>query len=359
MAARTSEQLDRPGLLHRAFSAGCTRLGVVSLHAGAGARTVVESAVAELHGSGIPAGVTRAPRVALEAGSERDQVTRIRLPEGTWVATTERLADTENRLELVEATGCSTALGDLNIYRVIDPGEVSVYGPDDPGSMDAVFRRLEEQSGGLVIADGAWERRSFVAPDLTQALIVVVGSGYSGNPRRSAAAVAYVIETLTLRRCPEAAMRAWRGVGSGRAAVAIDAGGDWLGTFPAEADPTETIERLGSRIDRIVLPDGLEDAFLAPLSRSTFRCTLVIYDSTRLLVAPLYLKAWLKKGGQVEVVEPINLLAVATNPTNRTGPDAGADEFHRLVTEALPDIPVHDVRLEARKKERKPIWKIW
>ncbi len=359
MTTKTSEQVDCPGLLQRAFSAGCTRLGVISLHAGAGARTVVESAVAELHGSGIPTGVTRAPRVALEAGSDRDQITRIQLPEGTWVATTERLADTENRLELVEPIGCTTALGDLNIYRVINAGEVSVYGPDDPGSMDAVFRRLEEQSGGLVIADGAWERRSFAAPDLTQALIVVVGSGYSGNPSRSAAAVAYLVETLTLQRCPETAMRAWRGIESGRAAVAIDTGGNWLETFPADTDPTETIERLGSRVDRIDLPDGLEDAFLAPLSRSAFRCTLVIYDSTRLLVAPLYLKAWLKKEGRIEVVEPINLLAVATNPTNRTGPDAGADEFHRLVTEALPEIPVHDVRLEAQRKERKPIWKIW
>ena len=64
-------------------------------------------------------------------------------------------------------------------------------------------------------------------------------------------------------------------------------------------------------------------------------------------------------GGRVAVMEPMHVLAIATNPTNPDGPDADPAAFRRLVADAVPGVAVHDVRLEAGAPEERPRWKFW
>ena len=98
---------------------------------------------------------------------------------------------------------------------------------------------------------------------------------------------------------------------------------------------------------------------MIPLVRSQLRCTIVVRDATRINVSPVYYKAWLKGRGRIQVVRPLRLLAVATNPWNPAGPDADPAEFRAAVATALPDLPVHDVVLEGDSGEKKPAWKFW
>ena len=71
--------------------------------------------------------------------------------------------------------------------------------------MKAVLARLTELSGGLVFVDGGWERRSFAAPGVSDGVIIVLAAGYSATPDRSAAAARYLVETLSVPPCEEAA----------------------------------------------------------------------------------------------------------------------------------------------------------
>jgi len=112
-------------------------------------------------------------------------------------------------------------------------------------------------------------------------------------------------------------------------------------------------------VSAILLPHGLNDEFMIPLVRSTFRCTLIVRDATRISLAPIYSRAWLKGEGRIRVVRPLRLIAVATNPINHLGPDADPWEFRRLVESALPGVPVHDVLLESEDERPRPAWKFW
>ena len=103
----------------------------------------------------------------------------------------------------------------------------------------------------------------------------------------------------------------------------------------------------------VAVPEGLHDGLLAPLVRSALRCSLVVRDPTRFRAAPVYLKAWLKGRGRLQVVRSARLLAVTTNPINPTGPDADPAAFRELVSEAAGTLPVHDVVLEANGSKRK------
>ena len=350
-----SIQTAGPDLVQRALESGVKRLAVISLHAGAGARTVVETVAAGAVTRGHGVGVTCVPRIGREA-DEADRFTGINLPEGAIAATAASVLEDGGPLDPLERIDCGAPPGEMGICRVLRPSEVPLYGPDDTKALDAVLRKLETWSRGLVLVAGAWERHAFAAPDVTQAAVLAVGAAYSGTPERSAAAVRYAVEIFSLERCGFPVDRAFRDASVQHASVAVDRNGEPLCEVAGRIAP---LEALGKDLAAILITDYLADALLTALVRSEVRCTLVVKDPTRVRVSPVYYTAWIKGGGQVAVMEPTRVLAIATNPVNPDGPDAEPESFRRLVAEVVPEIAVHDVRLESAAVDERPRWKFW
>jgi hypothetical protein len=346
---------DEPNLLERAFAAGCTRLAVISLHPGAGARTVLQCAASEFHKRGISLGLTRAPRLPLEA-LHSGAVMPIRVPEGTIVATTP-VPEQESMLEPLGPVFGRTALGELRLYRARQSARLRLYGPDDEASMREALERLDEMSGGLALADGAWERRSFAAPGGAQAVVLVAGAGFSGLPERSAAALRHYAEILDLEQADQTVLDAWPRVEAQGSAGLLEAGSRELALAGSSGEELATdLTAMSLQRPVVLLPQGLHDDLLGPLSRSSLRCTLVVRDPTCFRAAPIYYRSWRRGGGAIRVIEPVRVMAVATNPVNGSGPDAHPERFRKLVSDAVPDLPVHDVVLESERSTNPGLW---
>jgi hypothetical protein len=365
MFDRKTKEPAGPTLLDRVVKSGVQRVAILGLHAQAGTRTVLASLVREISARSLPLALTSSPRLPLEQeeGADPHPVTRMIVPAGAWVATSAPppVGEAVAKLERVETTGWTTTLGPVNIFRVVTSGEADLHGPGEPDSMKAVLARLFELSNGLVLVDGGWERRSFAAPGITEGVILVLAAGYSATPDRSAAAARYLVETLSVPPCDEAARDAWDETASKGATALLDARGRAMGVMPPGlVDPVPALKTEdGGPVATVVLPHGLNDDFMIPLVRSPLRCTLVVRDATRINVSPVYYKAWLKGRGRIQAVRSLRLLAAATNPWNPAGPDADAVEFRRVVATALPDMPVHDVVIESGGERSKPVWKFW
>jgi hypothetical protein len=354
-----------PTLLDRVVKSGSQRIAILGLHPQAGTRTVLASLVRDIGARSWPLALTSAPRLPLEEeeGADPHPVTRMIVPEGAWIATSAPppTGDGTAKLEMVETTDWSTTLGPVSVHRVLSGGEADLHGPGEPESMKVVLARLGELSKGMVLVDGGWERRSFAAPGVTDGIVIVLAAGYSATPERSAAAARYLVETLSVPPCDEAARDAWDETASKGATALLDARGRPAGVMPPGlVDPVPGLRTPdGGPVSTVVLPHGLNDEFMIPLVRSPLRCTLVVRDATRINVAPVYYKAWLKGRGRIQVVRPLRVIAAATNPWNPSGPDADPSEFRQTVAAALPDVPVHDVVLESDGERGKPVWKFW
>ncbi len=363
MFERRARQRDGPLLIDRVVASGCRRVAILGLHPGAGSRTVVISLLRGVQERSWPVALTSAPRVPLEADETGGpDITRIAVHEGACVATAAPPPEgTEAAFELIEGTGFLTPLGETCVYRLSRGGEVGLFGPGDPEDMKAVIARLGEVGGGLVLVDGGWERRAFAAPGTSDGIVLVVGAGYSASVERSAAAARYVVETLRVPPCGEAARAAWQETGSRGAAALLDRRGEPVGVLPPGLDnPVPALRAADGRpVATVVLPHGLNDELMIPLVRSKVRCALVVRDATRIHVSPVYFKAWLKSRGTIQVVRPVRLIAVATNPVNPTGPDADPWAFRDAVAQALPDLHVHDVVLESSEGSSRRPWKFW
>lgn len=363
MFDRKPKQPEGPLLIERVMESGARRVAILGLHPWAGARTVLAALVAQVQRREFALGVTSVPRLPPEAEMiTADPVTRIPLPEGVLVATAEGAAGSSHgALEPVEPTQWRTPLGTIHIYRVVRDAEVDLYGPDEAGALTEIIQRLEDLSGGIVLVDGGWDRRAFAAPGVTDGIIVVLASGYSANPERSAAAARYHVESLTVPTCSASLAKAWQAAAQRGVTLLLDEQERELGVLPPGIEDPVAVVRAneGQEIATILVPHGLNDEFMIPFVRSSFRSTLVVRDATRIGLAPIYFQAWLKGNGRIEVVRPIQLIAAATNPVNHAGPDADPSEFRQAVAAALPGVHVHDVLLESEEGPRKPAWKFW
>ncbi len=362
MFDRKPKEPEGPAILDRILTAGAQRVAILGLHARAGTRTVLAALVREIHRRSWPLAVTSAPRLPLEEDAEAGVATRLAVPDGACLATATGAAKgAEAGLDELETTRWKTSLGPVALYRGTRGGEVDLHGPAETEGMKEVLRRLGELSGGLALVDGEWERRGFAAPGVADGIVLAVGSSYSATPERSAAATRYAVETLTVPPCDEAARVAWEETSVQGAVALLDGRGKQVGVLPPGLDdPVHALSTVGGTpVATVVLPHGLNDDFMIPLVRSAFRCTLVVRDATRLNLAPIYFKAWLKGRGQFRAVRPARLVAVATNPMSSSGPDADPVRFRQLVATSLPELPVHDVVLESGDVPRRPVWKFW
>ncbi len=337
------------------------RLAVLGLHDEAGTSTVLASLVAATAGRGRTPAVTSADVWSLEFEPVVLHRERVNLPAGAFAAT--GLAVLEEggpAVEIVERSSHRTPRGALGIVRTKAAGELDLCGPLDTGALEPVVTRLAEVSGGRVLVGGRWQRRAFASPDVCDGVVLVVGAGMSSTPAHSAAAVRHVVEVLAMPACGDHARLAWEAASSKQRILVVGTGGRVLSEAAAGSpDPTEALAGVDPReVETIALPGSLQDEFVVPLIRNEFRCGLLVRDPTRVHLAPVYYRAWLKGGGRFEVVRRTSLVAVATNPANARGADADGAEFRRLVEEAVEGVPVHDVVLEARGRPRRG-WRLW
>jgi len=323
---------------------------------------VLASLVRELHRRQAVYGVSSFPRPPLDEAPEIEPFTRIALPAGAHLLGAASLPDEgAASLDLLESTRFQGPLGEVGLYRVGEGGEVELCGPDRPLEMGAALARLCELTGGMAFVEGSWERRGFAAPRVSDGVVLAVGSGFSGTPERSAAAVRYLVETFALPACTAALRQAWNEARSAGDAQLFDDSGRVLATIPPSV--TDTLPLIRDAVDNglavAAVPGTLGDELLAPLVRVGVQATIVVRDATRINASPVYVKAWEKAGGRIEVLDAARVIAVTVNPVSRTGSDADPVDFLRMVADAVSHLPVHDVVQEGNEHARRPVWRFW
>ena len=140
-------KLAGPSLLDRIEKAGARRVAILGLHPHAGARMVLQSLVTDIHKKGEPLAVTSAPRLPLEQeeGADRQPVTRVNLPAGSYIASSAGLAEEGGAtLDQVETTEYTTVLGRVAIHRLSSAGEVQLHGPGETAEVGT--RKIAEES---------------------------------------------------------------------------------------------------------------------------------------------------------------------------------------------------------------------
>lgn len=281
-------------------------------------------------------------------GEKRDQVCQtpkpeIEVPEGMIFITSEKhYKEKKIVAEVLDISDEQTALGRLIIAKAKSPGKVLLSGPSATGSLRRLIRHLEQLGAQTTIVDGALSRLSLASPAVTEAMILATGAALSGNIPQLVRSTRFVYELIGLEQVEEQLQTKLENLGPGVWAVTEE--GE---VADLHLPSVFMLEKSGIDIfkygRRLYVTGAVSDKLLVFLRAQGQPAELIIRDFTRMFAAPESYYAFLRKGGNIRVLQKSKLLAVTINPQSPAGFCLDSDRLRAAMEESL-QIPVYDVR---------------
>jgi len=274
---------------------------------------------------------------------------RIYIKKGTYIATAEQSYRESNiQLELIKATGFTTPLGEIMILKAKDDGYVELAGPSINSQISIICQELQNIGCDLVLIDGAFDRRSFATPIISDATILSTGASVSEDINFIVNLTTHTIDVLTIEKeidekiinkANEILSSSKIGLINSKNSIKI------LNLFTALDSSKEVINNLESDTKYIVIKGAVTDNLLKDLTKQLKKhkdLTILAEDATKLFLSPRILAMFKKKGGIIKVLIPIKIIALTLNPASPLGYEFEEGEFLKLLKEKI-DLPIYNL----------------
>ena len=320
-------------------------VSIIGMCKNAGKTTVLDRIIREMDGNGRTLALTSIGR----DGEDKDLVTGTKKPgiyvaRGTLIATASDLVlrHCDITREILANTGVSTPMGDVVVLRALSDGSIQLAGPSVTSQL-AHLRELFFQAGAdLVLIDGALSRKTLCSRKVTEATILCTGASYNKSMDTVIEDTAYYCRILTLPETENEPLRLEADrLEDPRSTVIFGEGGGW--TVPPGVQVTDALRKEEARgVQAIFFGGALTDHLVKPLIMSSEPLegvTFVVRDSSKILLKRDNYEKLLRRGVGLQVLDTVNLVAVAVNPFSAYGFHFDKDELMAGM-EACTGLPV-------------------
>jgi hypothetical protein len=271
----------------------------------------------------------------------------IYVPENTIIATAEGcLKTSEAALEILDITPFQTAIGRVVICEVRRGGYVEIAGPDSNSEIKKVSDFMLDLGVDNVLIDGALNRKTQGSPSVADGIILSTGAVLSRSIENVVEKTKHIVKVLTYPQVDKSLQRACEESANSSYVSFIDSEGRFIKTNykTALGASANIIGELKEDYEYIVFPGTLMNSFIRAMQEVLRhkKLKLVVRDGTRIFAESMDLKIFERLGGKIEVIEPINLLAVTINPYSPEGYYFDPDLLLSAVGESLSPIDVFD-----------------
>ncbi|WP_321295647.1 hypothetical protein [Marinifilum fragile] len=283
-------------------------------------------------------------------GENRDQVTQthkpeIELNEGMMFVTSEtHYAKRRLFSEVIDVSRQTTCLGRLVTAKTIHSGKVMLSGPANNAEIVRLIADLKAKGVDLTIVDGALSRKSLGSPAVTEAMILATGAALSANIPQLVFKTQYVYDLIQLTEIDSELKPKFRGIENG--IWALDESGEVKNTgISSVLMIKKEKDKLFQFGTDFFVSGAVTDQFLDFLKnqKQVNKIRLIIRDFTRVFANPETYYAFVKKGGEIQVLDKTNLVAITINPVSPDGYRLNSDEL-KLALETKLQVPVFDVK---------------
>lgn len=329
-------------------------ISVVGMAKNAGKTTALNFLIEEAMDEGIRLGITSIGR----DGETQDLVTgtekpRVYLDTGTLVAVPVILFEyADASLEVVRRTPYTTAIGDLLICRVKEAGYVQIAGPVINAEQKMLCNDMLELGCEVVLIDGAIDRKSIASPDTSDAIILATGAVLSRKMEKVIEETAHVV---TLYRIPELEDGQLRKLiienNFEDKILLVDKDGEKLKqldilTSLGVAAAREINQAIDDETGYVYIPGAFTTSILSEIGPKRLKqLHFILKDPTKIFINPMDWGIFSKRGFSVNVLNNIKIAAIALNPWAPAGYSFDNQLLLEKMQEAIPDIPVMDVRM--------------
>ncbi|MFX1386240.1 MAG: hypothetical protein ACFE9M_03410 [Promethearchaeota archaeon] len=274
---------------------------------------------------------------------------RIYIKKGTIVATARQSYESsEVEMELLKTTEFNTPLGKVLILKALNDGLVELAGPSTNTTLKKLCLELLALGCDLILIDGAFDRRSYATPIISDATILSTGASVSENMQNVINLTVHTIDLLNLEneKKKEILDIAHDIFKKAKVGMVDNQNTVNLLDVPTPLDAAKDIsKKLDENSKYVIINGAITDKLLEDLIKTTEKykgVTFLVEDATKLFLSEKVKKKFLKKGGIIKVLHPIKVIAVTVNPTSPLGYQFEKDNFLNLMKKNL-DVPVYDL----------------
>ena len=274
---------------------------------------------------------------------------RIYITKGTLIVTAKQCVEQSKiQFELIKETGFNTPLGEIMILKAESEGYIELAGPSINNQLAKICSELESLGCDLILIDGAFDRRSYATPLISDATIVSTGASVSRSMKEVIDLTIHTVQLLGLEPendqeiidlCNEIIRKSKVGIITKSHSIIN------LEIATALDSAQNIIKSLDDNSQYVVIKGAITDRFLEDLMKYSQKykgITFLVEDSTKLFISKNIFKKFQKKGGILKVLNPIKLIGLTINPTSPYGYQFDKDKFLRALTEEL-SIPVYNL----------------
>jgi hypothetical protein len=274
---------------------------------------------------------------------------RIFVKKDTIIATARRsFESSEVKMELLKTTEFNTPLGEVLILKVLSDGFVELAGPSTNKTLEKLCLELKRLGCELILIDGAFDRRSYATPLISDATILSTGASVSEDMHKVVDLTIHITDLLNLEaekntEIINIAYKVFK-----KAKVAILSNQKKIKLLDI-ATPLESAQIISKNLDEnskyVIIKGAMTDKLLEDIMKTTsyFKgVTFLVEDATKLFLSKRIKDKFLKKGGIIKTLRPIKIIAVTINPTSPLGYNFDQISFLNLMKQNL-DVPVYDL----------------
>ncbi len=274
---------------------------------------------------------------------------RIKIKKGTLVATAQdSLKNSDIETKQIKNTEISTPMGQVLILEAMTDGLIELAGPSNNTGLKKVCEHLLKLQCNLVLIDGAFDRRSFASPLISDATIVSTGASVSKNMNKVIDLTTHTIELLSTESEKDLKIReiVKRILSHDKVGfIFTDLSTKSLDLLTALTSGKKIAEMLTNNVKYVVINGAITDTFLEEIMKSTknyVNVTFIVENATKFFISKSSYNKFLKKGGILKVLTPIKVIALTINPTSPYGYNFDKNIFFKALQDHIK-IPIFDL----------------
>jgi hypothetical protein len=239
-------------------------------------------------------------------------------------------------------------MGEVLIAKAITQGLIELAGPSINKQLSIICKNLKDLGCNIILVDGAFDRRAYATPLISDATILSTGASVSEDMNHVIDLTLHTVKLLTLESEPNKLILKLAKKILEKNKIGIiskDNTTKGLGLLTALDAAKEITESLDNQSQFLVIKGALTDKLLEDLMKLTNKykgLTILVEDGTKLFLSKNMFKKFQKKGGFLKVINPIKIIAITINPTSPEGYKFNKSEFLGLLRQNIK-IPIHDL----------------
>ena len=321
-------------------------VSIVGLAKNAGKTVTLNYLIEEAEKSGVRIGITSTGR----DGESTDLVTQTQKPsilvtEGMIVATAKKtLLLSDARTEILETTGINTPMGEVIIVKVRQRGNIQIAGPVSALDMKKISKRLNHYGAQIVFIDGAIDRKAVSSPVITDACIIATGAVLSRDMKKVLEKTAHSVECLTLKKADNEPI--YIANKHNKTCIIQNTGEVSIPDIETSITGGKKIsELINENTTHIFIKGALTTSLLKDIEGNKYLrgIKIIIEDGTKIFADINVWNEMRRRGLRVEVLEPVNVVAVTLNPISPTGYFFDSVEFKSEMEKYLHGVKIIDV----------------